>query len=136
GEEIVKDVNYFEKVFGRIRSVCVSPAGDVYIATSNRDWNPNAAPAKNDDRIIRIYRLDSKYADSAAKSAVIAHENTEVHNNGALLYTNYCASCHKEDGKGIDDTFPALLKSAVVTDDKKLLVNTVMNGRNAMPKFS
>jgi glucose/arabinose dehydrogenase len=136
GEQLVEDVNYFEKVFGRVRSVCVSPAGDVYIATSNRDWNPNAAPAKNDDRIIRIYRLDAKDSDPAAQSAVIAHEKNEGLNKGALLYTNYCASCHKEDGKGIDQAFPALLKSPVVTGDKKLLVHTVMNGRNAMPKFS
>jgi len=136
GEAIVKDVNYFEKVFGRLRSVCVSPAGDVYIATSNRDWNPNSSPAKNDDRIIRIYRLDAKQANPGAKSAVIAHKGTEVLNKGALLYTNYCASCHKEDGKGIVNIFPALLKSPVVAGDKKILMHTVLNGRNTMPKFS
>ena len=124
------------KVFGRLRSICVSPAGDIYIATSNRDWNPNSTPAKNDDRIIRIYRLDAKHAHPGAQSAVIVHKSTEVINKGALLYANYCASCHKEDGKGIQNIFPALLKSPVVTGDKKVLMHTVINGRNTMPKFS
>lgn len=136
GTTVVKDVNYFEKVFGRLRSVCVSPVGDVYVATSNRDWNPNSSPAKNDDRIIRIYRLDPKQAHPGAKSAVVIHKSTEVVNKGALLYTNYCASCHKEDGKGIENIFPALLNSSIVKGDKKLLMHTVLNGRNAMPKFS
>nr|WP_197718644.1 PQQ-dependent sugar dehydrogenase [Pedobacter schmidteae] len=136
GTGIIKDINYFEKVFGRLRSVCVSPAGDVYIATSNRDWNPNAKPAKNDDRIIRIYRLDAKHAHPGARSAVIVHKSTEILNKGALLYTNYCASCHKDDGKGVENTFPALLKSSVVAGDKKLLLHTVLNGRKVMPKFS
>ncbi|WP_200816287.1 PQQ-dependent sugar dehydrogenase [Pedobacter nyackensis] len=136
GTGITKELNYFEKTFGRLRSVCVSPAGDVYVATSNRDWNPNAAPAKNDDRIIRIYRLDAKHANPTAKSAVIVHKSTAVLNKGALLYTNYCASCHKEDGKGIENAFPALLKSPVVAGDKNQLMHTVLNGKNAMPKFS
>lgn len=136
GNRIIADVNYFEKIFGRLRSVCVSPAGDVYLATSNRDWNPNAAPAKNDDRIIRIYRMDAKHASPAAKPAIVAHKNTEVVNKGALLYTNYCASCHKADGKGIDKIFPALLKSAVVKGDQRNLIRTVLNGKNQMPKFS
>jgi mono/diheme cytochrome c family protein len=136
GNRIIADVNYFEKIFGRLRSVCVSPAGDVYLATSNRDWNPNAAPAKNDDRIIRIYRIDAKHASPMAKPAIVSHKNTEAVNKGALLYTNYCASCHKADGKGIDKIFPALLKSAVVKGDQRNLIRTVLNGKNQMPKFS
>jgi len=136
GTAITKDLNYFEKIFGRLRSVCVSPSGDVYIATSNRDWNPNAKPADNDDRIIRIYRLDAKQADPKAKSAVVAQQNPVALNKGALLYTNYCASCHKEDGKGIKNTFPALDKAAIVSGPKVPLIHTVKNGRNAMPAFS
>lgn len=136
GEAVAKDINYFEKVFGRLRSVCVSPAGDIYIATSNRDWNPNSTPAKNDDRIIRIYRLDAKHAHPGAKTAVTVQKSAEVINKGALLYANYCASCHKENGKGIENIFPALLKSPVVAGDKKILMHTVLNGRNTMPKFS
>ncbi|SMC78178.1 PQQ-dependent sugar dehydrogenase [Pedobacter africanus] len=136
GNKIVGDVNYFEKIFGRLRSVCVSPAGDVYLATSNRDWNPNAAPARNDDRIIRIYRIDAKHASPTAKPAIVAHKSNEAINKGALLYTNYCASCHKADGKGIDKIFPALLNSAVVKGDQRNLIRTVLNGKNQMPKFA
>ncbi|MBL7698952.1 MAG: hypothetical protein JNK79_12380 [Chitinophagaceae bacterium] len=45
----------FEKEFGRLRDICISPAGDVYISTSNRDWNPAPGfPTSSDDRIIKL----------------------------------------------------------------------------------
>lgn len=136
GTGITKDVNYFEKVYGRLRSVCVSPAGDIYIATSNRDWNPNAVAAKNDDRIIRIYRLKDTKAGANVKSAITVVKKPADLNKGALLFTNYCASCHKEDGKGIKNIFPPLYQAAIVSGPKGPLVHTVLNGRKQMPKFS
>ncbi|MBU6119988.1 PQQ-dependent sugar dehydrogenase [Hymenobacter siberiensis] len=38
--------------FGRLRAICVSPAGKVYIGTSNRDGRGN--PAATDDRILTL----------------------------------------------------------------------------------
>lgn len=38
--------------FGRLRAICVSPAGKVYIGTSNRDGRGN--PATTDDRILTL----------------------------------------------------------------------------------
>ncbi|MBE9598061.1 PQQ-dependent sugar dehydrogenase [Pedobacter sp. MC2016-24] len=136
GTALVKDVSYFEKAFGRLRSVCVSPAGDIYVTTSNRDWNPNAVAGKNDDRILRIYLLDAKLVSASVKSAVVKPKTPIASNKGALLYTNYCASCHKEDGKGIPNVFPALAKAAIVAGPKAPMLQTVLNGRKQMPKFS
>lgn len=38
--------------YGRLRDVLVGPAGEIYLATSNRDGRGRAAP--NDDRILRL----------------------------------------------------------------------------------
>jgi aldose sugar dehydrogenase len=56
-ESIVYD---YDKGMGRLRDVCVSPDGDVYVCTSNRDDNgtkfnpPVGLPKIDDDRIVRI----------------------------------------------------------------------------------
>jgi len=47
----------FDGEFGRLRSVNMSPDGYLYILTSNQDGR--GAPARNDDRILRIIPLES-----------------------------------------------------------------------------
>lgn len=136
GDSIVTDVNYFQQVFGRLRSVCVSPDGDIYISTSNRDWNPNGFAEENDDRILRIYALESKYVNKQAPNAVVERAGKDVVSRGEELYVNYCASCHKTNGRGIEGTFPALNRSPLVTGDPDSLIRLVLTGKNDMPQFS
>jgi len=136
GDRIVEDVNYFQQVFGRLRSVCVSPQGDIYVSTSNRDWNANGFAEENDDRIIRIFRLDDRYANNHASSAVIPMKGHDVVSKGEELYASYCASCHKTDGTGVSGTFPALIKSPVVTGGKDALSRLILEGKGEMPNFS
>ena len=52
GRRAVDQEVLFHREFGRLRDVLVSPSGDVYLATSNRDGRGN--PTSDDDRIIRI----------------------------------------------------------------------------------
>lgn len=135
GDAVVGEKVYFEKSFGRLRDLCVSPDGDVYVATSNRDWNPvEGFPKEDDDRIIKISRDRTTSSMSATgggktmmKSTASAEEGSPV-NAGALVYTNYCASCHKADGTGIPGSFPPLKGSARVRADKKELIRVVLQG--------
>lgn len=135
GTEIVADVNYFQQVFGRLRSVCVSPDGDIYIATSNRDWNPNAFPEETDDRIIRISRMEGRRSHAAAPSAVIDNVTGDVISKGEELYISYCASCHGQNGRGLDDLYPPLTRSVVVTGSHEPLIQLMLNGLGDMPTF-
>lgn len=134
GDAVVGEKVYFEKSFGRLRDVCVSPDGDVYLATSNRDWNPvEGYPTENDDRIIKISR-DRTTPEPATGSAKImmntsaSAEKAPSVAAGALVYTNYCASCHKADGTGIPGSFPPLKGSSRVRADKKELIRVVLQG--------
>ncbi|HSH19540.1 MAG TPA: PQQ-dependent sugar dehydrogenase, partial [Draconibacterium sp.] len=50
--EVVKATDFFTGNFGRLRDICISPEGKVYIAVSNRDGR--GSPKAEDDRIIEI----------------------------------------------------------------------------------
>lgn len=127
----------FAGTYGRLRDLCVSPEGDVYIATSNRDWNPGKGfPLPHDDRILRIaalkpgqtvpstaIRLNAPPAPAPAAAA-----------NGATLYKNYCEACHKPDGKGVPASFPPLAGNPLVTGKAAPLVQTILRGRTGDTK--
>lgn len=105
---------YFGKHFGRMRAVLVLPNGDILLSTSNRDWNPQPGfPKENDDRIIRIRASKEQPKTYLQEDVAIANSEKQ---NGMVLFKNYCASCHREDGKGVENTFPPLLNSSKIKD--------------------
>lgn len=56
---------------------------------------------------------------------------------GAVLYTTNCAPCHRANGEGNLDRFPALAGSAFVTNQVPTpLIRTVLYGRGVMPGFA
>ncbi len=71
GEKIEKTQDFLVNRFGRLRDVCVSPQGRVFIATSNRDGRGN--PAANDDRIIEL------------RSGLSANEDAHIYNLPKIL---------------------------------------------------
>lgn len=137
GDEIIREEIFLEKRYGRIRDICVSPSGDVYIATSNHDWNPMTDPDTLDDRILRIAKVDS--AVKTPLLAKVVNQESKYDLNGEDLYQQYCFSCHKEKGKGLKDVYPALAGSSVVKD-KDRFMKMVLNGKGggdyAMPAFN
>ncbi|QNH61796.1 PQQ-dependent sugar dehydrogenase [Hymenobacter sediminicola] len=50
GDQVTSQANIWTGTYGRMRAICVSPQGRVYIGTSNRDGR--GAPATTDDRIL------------------------------------------------------------------------------------
>jgi glucose/arabinose dehydrogenase len=52
GRAVMEENQYFTNWFGRLRDLCVSPSGDLYLATSNRDGRGDPRPG--DDRIVKI----------------------------------------------------------------------------------
>lgn len=64
GQALAPSTSYLT-TFGRLRAVCVSPQGKVYIGTSNRDGR--GAPAATDDRILVLE--NRAYTPTAARPA-------------------------------------------------------------------
>jgi cbb3-type cytochrome c oxidase subunit III len=48
---------------------------------------------------------------------------------GKRLFENTCADCHRSNGQGLPDKFPALDKNAFVVGEATKVIDTVLNGR-------
>lgn len=131
-DSVTGEKTYLTGIFGRLRAVCVSPEGDIYIATSNRDWNPGKGfPIAEDDRIIRI----SPISHTTNPVRQLKEDTAVVTlSKGQALYKSYCEACHKSDGKGIEGSFPALDGNAMVNGKPQALVKIILNGQSGNMK--
>ena len=60
---------------------------------------------------------------------------SELNAKGKEIYSNNCAACHMENGKGVSGAFPALDGSKVVMGPKSGQIDILLNGKNAMPAW-
>jgi glucose/arabinose dehydrogenase/mono/diheme cytochrome c family protein len=139
GDSIIAQRTYLRRIYGRLRDICSSPNGEVYISTSNRDWKHlhkhlNGFPKKGDDRIVELFPIKDtssiKGVPSIQEIVAKAAENEKRLSQGAIIYKKYCASCHRPGGEGIRGTFPPLVKNKVVNGDRKELISVVLNGKS------
>ncbi len=122
GSRITDEEIFFENQYGRLRDICISPAGDVYVSTSNRDWNRTMGdPLPEDDRIIKIFYSDKPV--SRVQTTAVAKVSSR-----ATLYQQYCASCHKENGTGLNGVFPPLKGSELVYKGGLPLIAKILKG--------
>ncbi|MGK6352460.1 c-type cytochrome [Parapedobacter sp. DT-150] len=49
---------------------------------------------------------------------------------GKVVYDQYCATCHQQNGSGVPNLNPPLTKTDYVTGDKERLIRIVLNGSN------
>lgn len=130
GKKVVSENIYFTQAYGRIRDVCVSPTGEIYISTSNKDWNPSEGfPKLKDDRIIRITKVRTERKSKKTTPAITAGPKpVTIIAGGHSIYTNYCTACHKKSGEGVIGNFPPLKGNPGVTGNKDALISVVLNG--------
>lgn len=137
GNEIAAEEIHFQNRYGRLRDICVSPEGDIYISTSNRDWNPPAHfPVAADDKIIRIAGVGKMTKKQRSDLAARAEPSGKL-----TLYGQFCESCHKKDGKGLEGEFPSLVSSTRVSGDKEGFLKVLLHGSASgsaqqMPSFA
>lgn len=121
---VLEDRVYLKDSYGRIRAVTSDDKGNIYIATSNRDWKPQTDfPKERDDRILRLSKIDfvpDHYLQENKEEQVQA-------GNGKALYQAYCASCHHAEGIGVDGMFPPLIQTQWVAEEQRL-VDVLLNG--------
>lgn len=77
---------------------------------------------------------------AAAAIAQTTHEPTVAAAPAAALdpaqaFSDNCAACHQEDGKGIEGAFPALAGDAFVLGSPAAPIHVVLEGRGGMPTF-
>lgn len=81
--------------------------------------------------------VDEKKKEMAAKADDPNKTWTidELKQRGEKVYTANCVVCHQATGKGVPGAFPALDGDATVNGPKGPQINTVLNGKNAMPAW-
>lgn len=127
GRKTVNEEIFFENYYGRLRDVCVDNNGAIYLATSNRDWNPSPGfPLPEDDKILKISLAENATHQILKGSKPLVSAQV----SGKNLYQQYCASCHKDDGSGVLNTFPALAGSATVKGSLPKLSSILLKGIN------
>lgn len=55
---------------------------------------------------------------------------------GKEVYTNFCITCHMEEGNGVENVFPPLAKSDYMMADKKRSILQVINGATGEMKVN
>lgn len=56
-------------------------------------------------------------------------------NTGRTLFTSYCAGCHGQNGEGVLPGAPNFRMDNRLMRPDMVLVESIRNGRNAMPAF-
>lgn len=142
GEKIVDKRIYLQKQLGRLRDLCVSSSGDVYVITSNSDWHIaryewmyDNVPAEGNDRVLKISVLQDHeeedfdhletFSEDSQAIPMFVQDNVIPDIIGALPYRTNCAACHLPNGAGIVDFTPPLLETATVADKAKLIETTL-----------
>lgn len=69
GTAVTQEKTIVNNTYGRLRDICVSPDGRVFIATSNKDGRGNPGP--NDDRIIELKPQGSGISKLTLESAIV-----------------------------------------------------------------
>jgi len=130
GTKVTSEDIYFDNIFGRLRSVCQAPNGDIYLATSNRDWNPGKGfPKSSDDMIIRIRQTKTgKLLSTYLRKSPGLIASDDKDRSGKEIYRLYCASCHKENGLGVAGTFPPLKNAEQVSGPKRDFLKILLKG--------
>ena len=97
GLSITTETTYYDYAqgMGRLRDVCVSPDGDIYVCTSNRDDNgilfnpPPGIPRVDDDRIVRIANIAPRalsVSQTVATEAVLNWKDRWSKETGFKVY--------------------------------------------------
>ncbi len=147
GDAITSEHIYLQTKLGRLRDVCVSPDGDIYLLTSNTDWHPRFQPwmypglPTGPDRIVRLRPTQSAAPADAwtedLEPLPLMTEDwsfpaAEAHlKAGQDLYAVHCAPCHRPDGTGAPGLIPPLTNTVWVKNKARLiqLVLAGLSGR-------
>lgn len=62
-------------------------------------------------------------------AAVAAQEKPELYNQGKEIFDSHCADCHRSNGEGLPDVFPALNRNALVTGEPNPVIQIILAGR-------
>jgi glucose/arabinose dehydrogenase len=116
----------------RPMGIAMGPDGDLYLSDTEKgkiwrvmykgsksSFGPTQLSAMENRKLLSHIRDPHEVEDDLTREQTLA---------GAKLYTTYCATCHQQNGLGDGQRFPPLAGAEWVTQNKKRLINVVLNG--------
>jgi cytochrome c6 len=71
--------------------------------------------------------------------AASAQEKPQMFQQGQEIFNSGCADCHRSNGEGLPDVFPALKGNTLVLSDPEAVIQTILDGRKGkigtMPSY-
>lgn len=75
-------------------------------------------------------------AEAAEPGQITQPADHELLTQGQRLFRDHCAACHRQNGEGQGQLYPALNNNPFVTNQSPLpAISTVLHGRGLMPSF-
>ncbi|MCW3092609.1 MAG: c-type cytochrome [Ferruginibacter sp.] len=117
------------------------PDGSLYVSDDNKGtiykigYNAKtvalkpvaAAKAASAKPTAKAVKTEATTAKVASKPVTTTSFRTSF-TGGKKLYTQYCLSCHQEDGGGVPNMNPPLIKTSYVQGDKTRLISVILTG--------
>lgn len=124
--------------------VKANPGSDETVVSMPEDYGPEEGQviATEEAEALVAYLQSLKQAPMDAPSSSASNKETskevsksqEKRIDGASVYSNNCASCHQNNGRGVQGAFPSLLENPVVTDeDPTDHIRAVLYGMQGVP---
>jgi glucose/arabinose dehydrogenase len=126
-------VNVSDAVY-RPMGLAVGPDGSLYISDSEKGkiWRIMYKGDKNKFGSGQLVAMEKRKSNSNIRTPDEINDNLfkDKAIPGAKVYNMYCTSCHQRNGRGDGNRFPPLDSSEWVNEDKKRLIDVVLNGLN------
>ena len=117
GDSVIAEHKYFKNDFGRLRDVCVSPDGKVYIATNGNSWSNNNPFSHSIVELSNEAFVSTSSVDfEKAKFEVAVFPNPISQDQTLSIKIEHTEQCNFE----LYNTAGQLIMNKQVTDDAKL----------------
>jgi glucose/arabinose dehydrogenase len=121
GDSILSEQVFFNNEFGRLRDICMSPDGRIFLATSNQDGRANSPfPVQGDDRIVEVRSLNAGlYCHTEQLATICQGETFRFHDLEISQPGTYTDTI---PGEGGCDTIVTLMLDIAETYDDELQI--------------
>jgi len=115
GTSVLKATDFYTNTFGRLRDVCISPDGKVYIAVSNRDGR--GSPKADDDKIVEITPVSTNISEISKENVLGIFPNP----GKEFVYVSYPVSEKTEVNYSLYNGSGQILKAGTLKSNPEKL---------------
>lgn len=137
GRDTIKEMSQAKY---RPMGLAEGPDGSLYISESTKGkvWRVIFTGDRESFEESSLKNMEERKSMSYVKTPDETSDNLSLREpvNPAFLYSAYCASCHLQQGEGVQYIYPPLAESDWVNGDRQRYIRTVLHGLNGEIKVN